>query len=392
MYNQHAFDLGSNSCCIRELAEYGARRAAIVGKENILDFTIGNPNLPAPKEVTEAISQILQMDPLAVHSYTPAIGELTTRQAIAQDLNARFGTDVQPDELFIGCGASPELVAVFQALAFPGAQIMALAPFFTEYRPFVEAAGAELVVVPPDIPDFQINLAQVETLLTPQTAAIIINSPNNPAGTVYTEQTLRALSALLQRKATEFGHPIYIVSDDPYRELTYDGITAPFIPTIYPDTIVCYSYSKSLSLPGERIGYIYVPRQAADSKAVYTAISGAARAIGHICAPAIWQKVIARCAHLRPDLTMYDKNRRTLLEGLTEAGYQLAKPDGAFYLFVRAPGGDSKAFSQKAMEKDLLIVPGDDFGCSEYFRMCYCVDFEKIQKSLPIFRELINEF
>ena len=392
MYNQHAFDLGSNSCCIRELAEYGARRAAIVGKENILDFTIGNPSLPAPREVTEAMTQILQMDPLAVHSYTPAVGELATRQAIADDLNARFGTDVQPDELFIGCGASPELVAVFQALAFPGAQILTLAPFFTEYRPFVESAGAQLVIVPPDIPDFQINLAQVEALLTANTAAIIINSPNNPAGTVYTEQTLRALSALLQRKAAEFGHPIYIVSDDPYRELTYDGVTAPFIPTIYPDTIVCYSYSKSLSLPGERIGYIYVPRQAADSKAVYTAISGAARAIGHICAPAIWQKVIAKCAHLRPDLTMYDQNRRALLEGLTDAGYQVAKPDGAFYLFVRAPGGDSKAFSQKAMEKDLLIVPGDDFGCPEYFRMCYCVSFEKIQKSLPVFRELISEF
>lgn len=392
MYNQNAFDLGSNSCCIRELSEYGAHRAAVVGKENILDFTIGNPSLPAPKEVAEAMAQILQLDPLAVHSYTPAVGELATRQAIADDLNARFGTSVHPDELFIGCGASPELVAVFHALAFPGAQIMTLAPFFTEYRPFVESAGAELVVVPPDIPDFQINLAQVEALLTPNTAAIIINSPNNPAGTVYTRQTLRALSALLQRKAKEYGHPIYIVSDDPYRELTYDGVTAPFIPTIYPDTIVCYSYSKSLSLPGERIGYIYVPRQAADSKALYTAISGAARAIGHICAPAIWQKVIARCAHLRPDLTLYDTNRRALLEGLTQAGYQVAKPDGAFYLFVRAPGDNSKAFSQKAMEKDLLVVPGDDFGCPEYFRMCYCVSFDKIQKSLPIFRELINEF
>ncbi len=392
MYNKNAFDLGSNSCCIRQLAEYGAQRAAIVGKENILDFTIGNPSLPAPREVTEAMEQILQMDPLAVHSYTPAIGEAATRQAIADDLNARFGTDIQPDELFIGCGASPELVAVFHALSFPGAQIMTLAPFFTEYRPFVESAGAELVVVPPDIPDFQINLAQVETLLTPNTAAIIINSPNNPAGTVYTGQTLRALSALLQKKAAQYGHPIYIVSDDPYRELTYDGVTAPFIPTIYPDTIVCYSYSKSLSLPGERIGYIYVPRQAADSRAVYTAISGAARAIGHICAPAVWQKVIARCAHLRPDLTHYDQNRRALLEGLTEAGYQVAKPDGAFYLFVRAPGGSSRAFSQKAMEKDLLVVPGDDFGCPEYFRMCYCVSYDKIQRSLPIFRELINEF
>ena len=392
MYNETAYALGANSCCIRELAEYGTKRAAVVGKENVFNFTIGNPSIPSPPEVTEAILAILQdTDNLAIHSYTPAIGDLQTRQAIAEDLNHRYGTDICAEELFIACGASPELAAVFQALAFPGAEILALAPYFTEYRPFVEAAGAKFVAVPPDIPHFQIPLEAVEAALTPNTAAIIVNSPNNPAGTVYTEETLRSLAALLTRKATEFGHPIYIVSDDPYRELTYDGVTAPFIPTIYPDTIVCYSYSKSLTLPGERIGYIYVPKQASDSKAVYTAICGAARAIGHICAPSLWQKVIARCAHLRPDLTEYDRNRRALYEGLTQAGYEVAKPDGAFYLFVRAPGGDSMAFSKKAMEKDLLVVPGDDFGCPEYFRMCYCVSYDQIQRSLPIFKELIEQ-
>lgn len=390
MYNETAYALGANTCCIREISEYGARRAAIVGKENILDFTIGNPSLPTPKEVTDTVRALLETDPLAVHSYTPAVGEYPTRKAIADDLNDRFGTAITPEELFIGCGASPELAAVFQALCFPGAEILALAPYFTEYRPFVEAAGATFVVVPPDIPDFQIDLEAVETAITKNTAAIIVNSPNNPAGTVYTKETLCSLGELLTKKAEQYGHPIYIVSDDPYRELVYDGVEAPFIPKLYKDTVVCYSYSKSLSLPGERIGYIYIPKAAADGEALYTAVSGAARAIGHICAPAIWQKVIAKCAHLRPDLSMYDRNRKALYKGLTEAGYTVAKPDGAFYLFVKAPGGDSKAFAQKAMEKDLLIVPGDDFGCPEYFRMCYCVSMDKIQRALPIFGELIG--
>ena len=389
MYNKTAYALGANSCAIREISEYGAKRAAEVGKENILDFTIGNPSLPTPKEVTDTVRELLSQDPLTIHSYTPAIGEFATRKAIADDLNSRFGTAVTPEELFIGCGASPELAAVFQALTFPGAEILALAPFFMEYRPFVESAGAKFVVVPPDIPDFQIDLTAVEQALTHNTCAIIVNSPNNPAGTVYTKETLCALGDLLTRKAEEYGHPIYIVSDDPYRELAYDGVEVPFIPTLYRDTIVCYSYSKSLSLPGERIGYIYIPKAATDGDSLYTAVAGAARAIGHICAPALWQKVIARCAHLRPDLTMYDQNRKTLLEGLQAAGYTVAKPDGAFYLFVKAPGGSSKAFAEKAMAKDLLIVPGDDFGCPEYFRLCYCVPMEKIQKALPIFLELI---
>jgi len=392
MYNEHAYDLGANSCCIRDLAEYGARRAAEIGKENVFNFTIGNPSIPSPPEVADAVRAILNdTDDLAIHSYTPAIGDLETRQAIAADLNSRYGTDITAQELFIGCGASPELAAVFQALTFPGGEIITIAPYFTEYRPFVEAAGAKLVVVPPDIPDFQIDTEGVRKALTPSTAAIIINSPNNPTGRVYTKETLQTLAALLTEKSKQYGHPIYIVADEPYRELVYDGVEVPFIPGIYKDTIVCYSYSKSLTLQGERIGYIYIPRQATDSKALYTAVSGAARAIGHICAPSLWQKVIARCAHLRPDLTEYDRNRRALYEGLTEAGYEVAKPDGAFYLFVKAPDGNAKAFSDRAMKKDLLVVPGDDFGCPQYFRMCYCVSMETIERSLPIFRELMTE-
>ena len=392
MYNEKAYAMGTNRSQIRDLSEYGAARAAIVGPENVFDYSIGNPSIPTPAQVDDTVRQILQeMDSLVIHSYTSAQGELPTRQAIADDLNSRYATSIIPEELFIGGGASSELAAVFRALSVPDGHVVTIAPYFPEYRPFVEGAGMELKVVPADIPGFQIRMDALEQALTPKTQAVIINSPNNPAGTVYTEQTLRELAELLTEKSRQFGHTIYIVSDDPYRELTYDGVTAPFVPTIYRNTIVCYSYSKSLSLPGERIGYIYVPRQAEDGEALYAAVAGASRANGHICAPSLWQKVLARCAHLRPDLAAYDRNRRALYEGLVAAGYEVAKPDGAFYLFVKAPGGSSLAFSQKAMKKDVLVVPGDSFGCPEYFRMCYCVSYEKILRSLPLFRELIEE-
>ncbi|MCI7096271.1 MAG: pyridoxal phosphate-dependent aminotransferase [Clostridiales bacterium] len=390
MINETAYALGANRSCIRDLFEYGCQRAAIVGRENVYDYSLGNPSIPSPPAVNETICRILaDTEPLAVHGYTSAVGDLSARQAIADDLNARYHAGVRPEELFLGCGAAPELVAVFRALAVPGAEILAIAPYFPEYKPFAESAGAVFKVVPPDVPGFQIDLEAVEAMLTPRTQAIIVNSPNNPSGVVYTEETLNALGALLTRKGQEYGHPIYIVADEPYRELTY-GCDAPFIPNIYPNTIVCYSYSKSLSLPGERIGYVYVPRQAADSAALYAAVAGAARACGHVCAPSLWQKVIARCAHLRPDLAAYDKNRKALYEGLTEMGYEMAKPDGAFYLFIKAPGGDANEFSERAKAKDLLVVPGDGFGCPGYFRICYCVSYEMIQKSLPVFRALIE--
>ncbi len=389
MYNEKAYALGANRSCIRDLFEYGQQRAAIVGRENVYDYSLGNPSIPSPAAVNDTIRDILSdTDSLAVHGYTSAIGDLQTRQAIADDLNLRYNAGVQPQNLFIGAGAAPELCAVFKALAVPGAEFMVVAPFFPEYRPWVEETGSSLKVVPADIPNFQIDLAAVEKMLTSNTCALIINSPNNPSGTVYTAETLKALADLLTKKSDEYGHPIYIVADEPYRELAYDGVEVPFIPTIYKDTIVCYSYSKSLSLPGERIGYVYVPGNATDSAALYAAIAGAARANGHVCAPSLWQKVIARCAGLRPDLAAYDRNRKALYEGLLAAGYETAKPDGAFYLFVKAPGGDAVAFSEKAKKKDLLLVPGDGFGCPGYFRVCYCVSYEMIQKSLPVFAEL----
>ena len=391
MINEQAYALGANRSCIRDLFEYGCQRAAIVGRENVYDYSLGNPSIPAPKAVNETIREILaDTDSLAIHGYTSAVGDLSCRKAIADDLNARFDAQVGPEDLFIGCGAAPELTAVFSALAVPGGEILAIAPYFPEYKPFAESAGLIFKVVPPDVPGFQIDLQSVESMLTPSTQAIIINSPNNPSGVVYTEQTLRGLGDLLTRKGAQFGHPIYIVSDEPYRELAY-GVEVPFLPNIYPNTVICYSYSKSLSLPGERIGYVLVPRQAADHNALYAAVAGASRAHGHVCAPSLWQKVIARCAHLRPDLNAYDRNRRMLYDALTEMGYEMAKPDGAFYLFIKAPGGDAVAFSEKAKQQDLLLVPGDGFGCPGYFRICYCVSLEMIQKSLPVFQKLINE-
>lgn len=391
MYNETAYFLGSNRSCIRELFEYGCRRAAQVGRENVFDFSLGNPSIPSPPEVNDAIRAILlDTDPLAVHGYTSAVGDLSARQAIADDLNRRYGSAVQPQDLMLTCGAAPALVSVFRALATENAEVLAIAPFFPEYRPFVENAGAKFGVVPPDIPDFQIPFALLEERLTENTAAVIINSPNNPSGVVYSHRTLEDLAALLRKKSRQYGHPIYIVSDEPYRELCYDGAEVPFLPGIYADTIVCYSYSKSLSLPGERIGYVYVPSDATDSSSLYAAIAGAARACGHVCAPSLWQKVITRCASLRPDLDQYDRNRRLLYDGLTSCGYTVAKPDGAFYLFVKAPGGDAKAFSEKAKALDLLLVPGDDFGCPGYFRVCYCVEQDMIRRSLPLFRSLIR--
>ncbi len=390
MINETAYGLGSNRSCIRELFEYGCRRAAEVGRENVFDYSLGNPSIPAPAAVDQAIRDILNDTPsLAVHGYTSAIGDIATRKAIADDLNARYDAGVRPEDLFIGCGAAPELVAVFRALAVPQAEVLAVAPYFPEYKPFVEGAGATLKVVPPDVPGFQIRLEAVEEMISENTVAIILNSPNNPAGTVYTRKTLEDLAALLERKSSQYGHPIYIVADEPYRELVYGGVEVPFIPTIYRNTVVCYSYSKSLSLPGERIGYVYVPEKATDHDALYAAIAGASRAAGHVCAPSLWQKVIARCATLRPDLQAYDRNRKALYDGLVAQGYEVAKPDGAFYLFVKAPGGDANAFSEKAKLKDLLVVPGDGFGCPGYFRVCYCVSYEQIIKSLPVFGELI---
>ena len=395
MINQTCHQLGSAPSMIRELFAYGLQQAAIVGKENVFDYSLGNPSIPAPAAVNQAICDIVsEVDSIQIHGYSMAAGFDSTRQAIADNLNKRFSLDIKASELFLTCGAAPALISVIKALAItPDSEIIAIAPFFPEYRPFAESNGAKLVVVPADTEAFQINLEALEQCMTANTQAIIINSPNNPSGVVYTRQTLQALAQLLERKGAEYGHPIYIIADEPYRELVYGGVEVPFIPTIYPNTIVCYSYSKSLSLPGERIGYVYVPAFAADSAAVYAAVAGAARAMGHVCPPTLMQLVIQRCADEMPDLAAYDENRTLLYNELTLMGYQCAKPDGAFYLFVKAPNGDAMAFCQKAkLEHNLLVVPGDGFSCPGYLRLSYCVSNEMIRRSLPTFRAMMESY
>ena len=395
MVNQEYYTLGTAPSVIRQLFAYGLEQAKVVGPENVYDYSLGNPSIPAPKKVNESIKKIVdETDSIKLHGYSMAPGFEEARAAVAKDLAARFGLDVKASELFFTCGAAPALISIIKALIVDAdTEIMAIAPFFPEYRPFVNANGGKLVVVPADTKAFQIHLDEVEKRITKHTQAIIVNSPNNPSGVVYTEETLKGLASLLERKSAEYGHPIYIIADEPYRELVYGGVKVPFIPCLYKNTIVCYSYSKSLSLPGERIGYVYVPGFADDSHDVYAAIAGAARIMGHVCPPTLMQKVIEYCAEERPDLVAYDENRNLLYNSLTEMGYECAKPDGAFYLFVKAPNGDANAFSEKAkLGHNLLVVPADGFGCPGFFRLSYCVSNDMIRRSLSAFKAMIESY
>ena len=393
MLNNTMYELGAMRSCIRELFEYGLRQAKAVGKENVFDYSLGNPSIPAPALVNESIRDIVENEnTLQVHGYTSAAGYDGVRKAVADDLNARFQAGVRPENLFFTCGAAPALVSVLKALITgPEAEILTVAPFFPEYRPFTEANGGKFTVVPPDMEHFQINFEALEAAVNANTQGVIINSPNNPSGVVYTRETLERLAAILRAKGEEFGHPVYLIADEPYRELVYGGVQAPWVPAIYENTVVCYSWSKSLSLPGERIGYVLVPDACADAEALYCAVAGAARICGHVCPPSLLQRVVARCVTQMPDLAAYDENRTLLYRELSRMGYHMAKSDGAFYLFIQAPDGDSEAFSEKAKQKNLLVVPGTSFGCREYFRICYCVSNDMIRRSLPVFEELINE-
>ena len=395
MVNQEYYNLGTAPSVIRQLFAYGLEQAAKVSPEKVYDYSLGNPSIPAPKKVNESIKKIVdETDSIKLHGYSMAAGFDTARDAVAKDLSNRFGLDVKGSELFFTYGAAPALVSIIKALTVNSdSEIMVVAPFFPEYRPFITANGAKMVMVPADTEAFQIHLDEVEKRITANTQGIIINSPNNPSGVVYTEETLKGLAALLERKSAEYGHPIYIIADEPYRELVYGGVKVPFIPCLYKNTIVCYSYSKSLSLPGERIGYVYVPGFADDRDAVFAAIAGAARIMGHVCPPTLIQKVIELCAEERPDLVAYDENRNLLYNSLREMGYECAKPDGAFYLFVKAPNGDANAFSEKAkLDHNLLVVPADGFGCPGFFRLSYCVSNDMIRRSLPAFKAMIESY
>lgn len=387
------YELGSHRSTIREIFEYGNQRAAIVGRENVLDFSLGNPNVPAPDEVRQAILAEAAGDPVAIHGYTSAPGAPDVRRTLADSLNRRFGTEYTGDSLYLTAGAAAALMCAFRALACEGDEFVVFAPFFPEYKMFIESgAGAKCVLVPPSIEDFQIDFDAFAQRVSEHTKAVVINSPNNPSGAVYSEQTIRRLAEFLREKENEYGHPIYLISDEPYREIVYDNVTIPFVPNYYDDTIVCYSYSKSLSLPGERIGYVLVPPKAADSADLYAAVCGAGRALGYVCAPSLFQRVAARCADLTSDIAVYRTNRDLLYSGLTEMGYTCVKPEGAFYLFPRTLEADDRAFCERAKKYDLLLVPGSDFGAPGHMRISYCVKTETVEKALPLFKKLAKEY
>lgn len=395
MVNEKYHGLGTAPSVIRELFAYGLQQAKVVGKENVFDYSLGNPSIPAPAKVNDTIKKLIDTtDSIQLHGYSMAPGFENVRQAIADNLNARFNCNAKASELFMTCGCAPALVSVAHALTTsPEDEFIAIAPFFPEYNVFFTCAGAKLAVVPADTVHFQIDMDALEKTINEHSVAVVINSPNNPSGVVYTEETLTKIAELLERKSKEYGHPIYIVADEPYRELVYDGVKVTFIPNVYDNTIVCYSWSKSLSLPGERIGYVYVPEKCADAKAVYDTVSGAAREIGSVCPPTLTQKVIGECVGEMPDLAAYEENRNLLYNSLTEYGYECAKPDGAFYLFVKAPNGDAVAYSEKAkLDHNLLVVPGDGFACPGYFRLSYCVSNDMIKRSLPAFKAMIESY
>ena len=393
MVSEKMYELGTKKSTIRTIFEYGQKRAAEVGAENVFDFSLGNPSVPTPDFIRDAAVDILtHSDPMEVHGYTIAPGKPQVREILAADLKKRFGMEVTGKNLFLTAGAAASVTIAFKALAEAGDEFITIAPFFPEYRVFVEACGGKLVVVPAKTDDFQIDFAALEASITAHTKAVIINSPNNPSGVVYSAETIRRLAELLHAKEQTYGHPIFIIADEPYREIVYDGLSVPCIPLYYDNTIVCYSYSKSFSLRGERIGYIVVPDAVADFARIYGAMAGAARGLTHVNAPSLWQLVIARCAGKTADLSTYEHNAKLLYNGLTAAGFECMRPQGAFYLFPKALEEDDAAFCVRAREFDLLLVPGADFGCPGYFRAAYCVRTEMIECALPRFQKLAKTY
>lgn len=392
MLNETMYELGSKSSVIRELFAYGLERKKIVGADKVYDFSLGNPSIPAPAEVKQALMELLDEPAETLHGYSPASGDPEVRRVLAESVNRRFGTGFTAENFYMTVGAAASLNISINAVADPGDDFITFAPFFPEYTVWVENARANMVVVPADTKSFQIDFEAFEKLLSPKTKGIIINSPNNPSGVVYSEETIERLAALLEQKQKEYGTTIYLITDEPYREIVYDGVTVPYVTKYYANTIVCYSYSKSLSLPGERIGYIIVPDEMEDSKRVMAAVAGAGRALGYVCAPVLFQRAVAKCAEVTGDISAYARNRDLLYKGLTELGYECVRPQGAFYLFVKSPEPDANAFSERAKKYDLLIVPSDSFGCPGYVRISYCVAEKTIVDSMPAFAALMKEY
>ena len=392
MLSEKMVQLGTNRSVIRDLFEYGNKRKAEIGAENVFDFSIGNPSVPAPECVKEAAIDLLTNgDPVALHGYTSAQGDAALREKLASYVNEQHSTNLTADNFYVTVGAAASLTISLKALAEPDDEFITFAPFFPEYTVWVENAKAKLLINPADTESFQIDFDAFEELLSPKTKGIIINSPNNPSGVVYSAETIQKLADVLRRKEKEYGHTIYLIADEPYREIVYEGVEVPYVPNYYENTFVCYSYSKSLSLPGERIGYIIVPDEMEDSKRVMAAVNGAGRALGFVCAPVLFQRVAAMCADVPSDIAAYARNRDLLYNGLTELGYECVRPQGAFYLFVKSPEPDANAFSERAKKHDVLIVPSDSFGCPGYVRISYCVAEKTIVDSMPAFKAIMEE-
>lgn len=384
----------ANSSAIRAMFEEGNRLAELYGAENVFDFSLGNPNVPAPLAVREAILEILDSeDSLVLHGYTNSnAGYADVRKAVAESLNERFGTAFSERNITMTVGAAGGLNVILKALLNPGDEVITFAPYFGEYRSYVNNFDGVLVEVSPDTETFQPKLDEFKEKLTANTKAVIVNTPNNPTGVVYSEETIRKMAAILMEKQREFGTDIYLISDEPYRELAYDGVEVPYLTKYYANTIVGYSYSKSLSLPGERIGYLVIPDEAADSEALISAANVATRILGFVNAPTLQQKIVKSCLHAKTDISYYDRNRETLYGGLKELGFSCIKPEGAFYLFVKSPVADEKAFCEAAKEHHILMVPGTSFACPGFVRLAYCVSYDTIVNSLPKFKLLAEEY
>ena len=391
MLSQNMVMLGKKSSVIREIFEFGRQRKAEIGEENVFDFSLGNPSIPAPKQVNDVMKDLIEnSDPVSLHGYTSAVGDLSVRAAIADDICNRFDFKADPNLIYMTCGAAASLTISLNAIINQGDEVIVLAPFFPEYRVFTEKAGASLKVVECPAPDFLPNLKLVSEAINERTKAIIINSPNNPTGKVIPKDLLITLCNMLDKKQKIFGNDIYIISDEPYRELNY-GCEVTYIPKLYKNTIVCYSYSKSLSLPGERIGYISVSPDCDNAKELFAAICGAGRALGFVCAPSLLQKTVARCSGITSDVEIYKRNRDFFYSSLKEIGYELTYPDGAFYLFLKSPLESATDFCEMAKKYEILIVPSDSFGTKGYVRISYCVNFEQIERSIPTFKRLYEE-
>ena len=392
MINETMYGLGSKSSVIRELFAYGLERKKVVGEDKVYDFSLGNPSIPAPHEVKDALLKLLEEPAEVLHSYSPASGDPKAKQMLAESVNRRFETHFSGDNFYMTVGAAASLNISIHAITNPGDEFITFAPFFPEYTVWVENAGAKLLITPADTESFQIDFEAFEKLLSPKTKGIIINSPNNPSGVVYSEDTIIKLSKVLCKKEKEYGHTIYLIADEPYREIVYDGLNVPYIPKYYNDTFVCYSYSKSLSLPGERIGYLVIPDEVADSEDMLSAANVANRILGFVNAPTLQQKIVKACLNEKTDISYYDRNREALYNGLKECGFDCIKPEGAFYLFVKSPVENEKEFCEAGKKYNILMVPGSSFACPGYVRLAYCVSYETIVNSLPKFAELAKEY